>query len=100
MSRATADRTTCPRCKWNLLKGATYKNALSRRDNKTMVCADCGTQEALEDSRLVPQWLDNPTHNPYWDVKSPVWLVQSERYHDEEQGLAALKEAANELSQS
>lgn len=25
------------------------RNALSRRDNKTYICSDCGKQEALED---------------------------------------------------
>lgn len=25
------------------------RNALSRRDNKTYICSDCGTMEALED---------------------------------------------------
>ena len=34
---------TCPRC------GMTYIGhpALSREDNKTMICPDCGTREAL-----------------------------------------------------
>lgn len=34
----------CPRCG----KEIDYP-ALSRRDNKTEICSDCGTQEALED---------------------------------------------------
>ena len=35
----------CPKC------GNEYDRllALSRRDNKTMICDDCGTREALED---------------------------------------------------
>lgn len=35
---------TCPRC------GKTYNGvpALSRKDNETMICPDCGTREALE----------------------------------------------------
>lgn len=34
----------CPRC------GRTYHgaSALSRKDNKTSICPDCGTREALE----------------------------------------------------
>ena len=34
----------CPRC------GQEYRGypALSRADNKTMICPDCGTREALE----------------------------------------------------
>lgn len=35
----------CPKC------GKTYRDApaLSRRDNKTLICPECGTREALED---------------------------------------------------
>lgn len=34
----------CPTC------GKTYQgvSALSRKDNKTLICPDCGTREALE----------------------------------------------------
>lgn len=85
------NRTTCPRCKWNLLDS---HPALSRRDNKTNICPECGTQEAFEDSRLKPQWLDDPKHMPYWDTTSAVWHAQSERMHDEESGIALLKEQA------
>ncbi|MAH50105.1 hypothetical protein CMI37_30070 [Candidatus Pacearchaeota archaeon] len=38
----------CPRCK-NPYEG--YP-ALSRRDNKTSICSDCGTQEALFDFNI------------------------------------------------
>ena len=36
---------TCPRCHKK------YKDypALSRRDNETLICPDCGTHEAFED---------------------------------------------------
>ncbi len=36
--------TVCPRC------GRTYRDipAISRADNKTLICPDCGTREALE----------------------------------------------------
>ena len=87
-------QTTCPRCKWNLLKQQTGRNALSRRDNKTGICSECGTQEAFEDSKLIPHWLDDPKHMPYWDTSSDVWMVQEEKLHDQEQGLDELKEAA------
>jgi len=90
----TANRTTCPRCKWNLLKSVAARNATSRRDNKTRICAECGTQEAFEDSGLIEQWMDNPTHMPYWDTSSEVWLVQSERRHDQETGIGKLKAEA------
>lgn len=35
----------CPKC------GKIYKDypALSRRDNKTLICSNCGVQEALDD---------------------------------------------------
>jgi len=40
----------CPKigCK-NTLNANEMMNAISRRDNKTRICADCGQQEALED---------------------------------------------------
>jgi len=94
----TANRTTCPRCKWNLLG---RMSALSRRDNKTIICPECGTQEAFEDSKLAPHWLDDPVNRPYWDTQSPTWLVQSEKLHDQETGIDKLKaqsEAADDAA--
>jgi predicted RNA-binding Zn-ribbon protein involved in translation (DUF1610 family) len=38
----------CPRCEVNILKGGA-KDSLSRKDNKTMICSDCGTAEAIEE---------------------------------------------------
>ena len=39
----------CPKCKReNVMKFP----ALSRRDNKTEICSDCGTSEALSDHIL------------------------------------------------
>lgn len=35
----------CPVCR----KCYTGYSAISRRDNKTMICPDCGTKEAMED---------------------------------------------------
>jgi predicted RNA-binding Zn-ribbon protein involved in translation (DUF1610 family) len=41
---------TCPRCGEKTLRvDRPAMNALSRTDNKTYVCSDCGTNEALED---------------------------------------------------
>lgn len=39
----------CPRCKQEYLSPKRAENALSRKDNKTMICSDCGTAEALEE---------------------------------------------------
>lgn len=41
------EERVCPRC------GKTYYEypALSRKDNKTLICPDCGQKEALEDYR-------------------------------------------------
>jgi len=42
----------CPRCLGfipnNQTPGA-YMGALSRTDNKTEICSDCGTEEAMQD---------------------------------------------------
>ena len=35
----------CPRC----LKTYTGEPAISRRDNKAIICSDCGVAEAMED---------------------------------------------------
>lgn len=43
---------TCPKCLGgipNNLERGKYPGALSRIDNTTMICSDCGTQEALDD---------------------------------------------------
>lgn len=51
---------TCPKCLGgipNNLERGKYPGALSRIDNTTMICSDCGTQEALEDyTRKVAPW--------------------------------------------
>jgi len=85
------NRDICPRCKDNFI---TRHSALSRRDNETDICPECGTAEALEDSRLTEHWLDNPTNMPYWNTNSQTWLVQAERFHDKEAGLDVFKEQA------
>ena len=38
----------CPICK----KGYEIAPAISRRDNKTLICPDCGTKEAMADGGL------------------------------------------------
>ena len=39
----------CPKCKKNRLYKERVWNSLSRRDNKTYICNDCGREEAFED---------------------------------------------------
>jgi hypothetical protein len=39
----------CPRCKENELNPRLPANALSRRDNKTYICDECGVDEAMID---------------------------------------------------
>lgn len=42
----------CPRCKGyipNDLNPGAYPGALSRLDNKTEICSDCGVEEAIMD---------------------------------------------------
>ena len=59
----------CPRCgDWipNNLRPGAYPGALSRTDNKTEICSECGTLEAMEQhfsaDGLMPQseWLSQP----------------------------------------
>ena len=44
MKEQVFEKRTCPKC------GRTYteRPALSRNDNNTLICPDCGTLEALE----------------------------------------------------
>ena len=42
-------KTKCPKCK--KIVDMRFP-ALSRRDNKTKICSDCGTREAFEDYGL------------------------------------------------
>lgn len=43
--------TICPRCKYNWIpcneRPGEYPGAISRADNKTEICSQCGTDEAL-----------------------------------------------------
>ena len=48
----------CPRCKREI----DHFPALSRRDNKTNICSNCGTAEALED-HYGERWTDKI----YWE---------------------------------
>ena len=43
----------CPRCDCD------YKGhgSLSRRDNQTDICPTCGTEEAINDSEPIKQWV-------------------------------------------
>ena len=44
MKETMTRKVICPRCK----KEYTGRPAISRADNKTPICPDCGTREALE----------------------------------------------------
>jgi transcription elongation factor Elf1 len=52
----------CPRCGKEFLK---YLAALCRVDNKTLICSECGTQEAMEDyfgefpPKVTPYWRED-----------------------------------------
>ena len=45
------EKRSCPKC------GRTYTEypALSRTDNETLICPDCGTREALEALEISPE---------------------------------------------
>ena len=43
----------CPRCHLMTLREVEVQNALSRRDNDTYICSDCGTEEAFIDAGLM-----------------------------------------------
>lgn len=44
MKEQVFEKRTCPKCGRNY----TERPALSRLDNETLICPDCGTREALD----------------------------------------------------
>jgi hypothetical protein len=50
----------CPRCG----KRYTEYPALSRRDNETDICPECGIAEAFEDAGYAEAY----TGKPYWNI--------------------------------
>ena len=60
MRMKEAENRICPRCGFDVPNAAhrgEYPGALSRTDNLTEICSECGTDEAMEDwdGRLAPQ---------------------------------------------
>lgn len=47
-------KTVCPKCG----KEYTGVPALSRKDNTTLICPDCGTREALESIGVEPEEIE------------------------------------------
>jgi hypothetical protein len=68
---------TCPMCP-NLIPSnehaGQYAGALSRRDNKTEICSDCGRREAIED------FLGMETCPNCWEVITEKNPMISENY--------------------
>lgn len=48
----------CPRCHKDKLDEVDVRNALSRRDNKTYICSDCGNEEAFIDAGLIAETIN------------------------------------------
>lgn len=42
-------KSICPKCKRNELNPVLARNSLSRKDNETYICNDCGVDEAVEE---------------------------------------------------
>ena len=60
----------CPRC------GGSSKlpPALSRRDNKTKICSDCGTEEAVFDLMIYAVWWTGEKERQKLIKKERKWL--------------------------
>jgi hypothetical protein len=58
---------TCPRC------GEPLEDcpSISRHDNETPICSDCGMREAFEDSGMAPAYAGEP----YWMTTGEEWLA-------------------------
>ncbi len=55
METMTNETKVCPKC------GKTYRGhpAISREDNKTPICSECGTREALEGLGIGAEEIEN-----------------------------------------
>lgn len=95
MLATIADLHICPRCSGGIPNNADrgrYVGALSRTDNETIVCSQCGHDEALE------QWLTSePQPQSEWAVNTrpeqvlAAWRTEVNRMID------TLDEAEGEL---
>lgn len=55
----------CPRCVTNLLHADRVRNAVSRKDNETLICPPCGTSEAIRNANRLDPW---PTFPEPWNA--------------------------------
>lgn len=65
---------TCPRCLGavpNASERGQYPGAISRTDNETEICSECGVLEALE------QWGGNLLHQDDWRIWAWVGMTLS-----------------------
>lgn len=71
---------TCPRCG----RHNTPLHALSRKDNRTMVCDSCGTDEAMLTANGRNVWPDYPSvsTNPWVDA-TEAEVAEAQRVHEE-----------------
>ena len=63
-----SDCLECPRCRELKLNPVQVHNALSRRDNKTYICSDCGLHEAMIDlgRSARPPLAEGEVYNEHW----------------------------------
>jgi len=66
-------RALCPRC------GGSYSGypALSRRDNKSKICSDCGNEEAIFDLKM--HLWDDEKEKKELIIKEKKWLEMSKK---------------------
>lgn len=80
---------TCPRCLGaipTIMAVGMYPGALSRADNKTEICSDCGTEEAMLNLHEIPlqmpgEWpvtKDMDADNDAARERCGMWLLKQE----------------------
>lgn len=76
----------CPRCNSNQIPNnetpGAYPGALSRVDNKTEICSDCGTDEALENyyNKSLIQIKDWPITNDLFKHLEPTFTSEGNSF--------------------
>lgn len=85
------NKTICPRCLGyipsNVFAGQ-YCGAISRVDNKTEICSDCGTEEATLALVQIDQWPIILYNHPATQYAFERWQTRREMDNLDEYNLA------------
>lgn len=73
------DKPICPRCLGYIPSNAfagNYPGAISRIDNKTEICSDCGTEEAILALIQIDEWPISLYSHPVCTQANKRWALR------------------------